>query len=261
MEFLMVKNKVVKPQDTIATIQGIFTGIDLTGFDRKFDFKEFEGKYLVIFFLPLDSKTDFEDLAQLMKEKEKFEELDCQMVGVTSCNPFALKMIIDKQLGGAVRFPLFCDKDLSLSMMFGVALRCGTPAKGTIILDKTGQVRFTQTQNSDVERNVGEIVRLVTAYQFSDDNEAALKAGWTPNSEFGIIPCDSEGKEKYYQEVYAGHVGSQAIVKEEARDKIKKEDDRIICTRLSIGLIVAVVYAVVGLSFKACKIISSGNDE
>ena len=48
---------------------------------------------------------------------------------------------------------------------------------------------------------------------------------------------------------------------EEARDKIIKEEDRIVCTRVSVGLIVAVVYAVVGLSCKACKIISSGNDE
>ena len=49
-------------------------------------------------------------------------------------------------------------------------------------------------------------------------------------------------------------------MKEEARDKIKKEEeDRTVYTRLSIGLIaVAVVCAVVGLSYKAYKIISSG---
>ena len=265
MDFLTVKNEVLKPQDTITAIHGTFTGIGLTGSERKFDFREFGENYRVIFFLPLDSETDFEEVAQLMKENEMFEELGCQMIGVTSCGPFALKMIIEKELKGVIKFPLLCDKDLSLSMIFGVALKCGTPAKGTVILDKSGQVRFIQTQRNDIRRSVDETLRLVTAYQFSDDNDAALKAGWTPNSEYGIIPCYSEEKKKYYEEVYGGAFRRKVTVKTEAEDEIGiKEEGKYqnvsTRTRISIGLIFVGCLSVIGFSYLALKILS-GNDE
>ena len=58
MDLLRVKKKVVKSQDQTPVIQRKLNWIDLTGTERKFDFKEIRGETLVVFFLPPISKTD-----------------------------------------------------------------------------------------------------------------------------------------------------------------------------------------------------------
>ena len=183
MELLIVKNEVIKPQDDPEP-QKKFNGVDVSGSIKEFDLKEeFGKKYIVLLFLRLETEIDFEDVAYLMKEKKSFEDIDCQMVGVTSASPLAIKMFMENEFGGKLSFPILSDKAMDLSMQFGVGLTSGFPVKSTIILDKTMQVRFIQTQRNEINRGVGEIARLVAAYQFTDDTEQALAASWTPDSE------------------------------------------------------------------------------
>ena len=227
MDLLIVKNEVVKPQDHLIRLGEFkFSGIDMNGSLTKFDFQEFIGNYLVLLFLRLESEIDFDDVALLTQEKKKFEDLGCQMVGVTSASPLALEMFMENELGGKVGFPILSDKAMVLSMQFGVGLTSGTPVKSTIILDKTMQVRFIQTQRNEINRGVGEIARLVAAYQFTDDTEQALAASWTPDSEGGIIPCDFGGKNKYFKEQFLnGHEGSegQANVNKEEEESMEEK--------------------------------------
>ena len=56
MDLLRVKKKVVKSQDQTPVIQRKLNWIDLTGTERKFDFKEIRGKTPVVF-LVADSNS------------------------------------------------------------------------------------------------------------------------------------------------------------------------------------------------------------
>jgi len=209
-------------------------------------------------FLRLESEIDFDDVALLTQEKKKFEDLGCQMVGVTSASPLALEMFMENELGGKVGFPILSDKAMVLSMQFGVGLTSGTPVKSTIILDKTMQVRFIQTHRVEIKSGIGEIARLVAAYQFSHETEQALAADWTPGCKGGIIPCDVEGKNKYYRDIFPGYEGreesegsdkkkmkTEPVVKKEASYEIsveEKEDKiEIDYIRVLVGLFLAIL--------------------
>jgi len=258
MELLIVKNEVIKPQDDPEP-QKKFNGVDVSGSIKEFDLKEeFGKKYIVLLFLRLETEIDFEDVAYLMKEKKSFEDIDCQMVGVTSASPLAIKMFMENEFGGKLSFPILSDKAMDLSMQFGVGLTSGFPVKSTIILDKTMQVRFIQTQRVEIKRGVGEIARLVAAYQFSDETEQALAAGWTPGCKGGIIPCDVEGKNKYYRDIFPGYEGreesegsdkkkmkTEPVVKKEASYEIsveeKEDKNEIDYIRVLVGLFLAIL--------------------
>ena len=238
MDLLIVKNEVAKPQDN-PNIERIFTGIDHDGSERELDLQEFEGKYLVLVFLPLDCHLGFEDILYLKGEKGKFEKLNCQMVGVTSESPYSITKFIEKPtesgygFGGNVGFPIICDKRLSLSMKYGVGVPTGMPAKSSIILDPTGQVRHISIMSYEVKRSTEELARLVSAYQESDFG-LTLKANWTEGSDGGIIPNDFEGKKRYYMKYYDGwtrETNNEAgeednnEAKEDSNNEAKKDAD------------------------------------
>ena len=211
MDLLIVKNKVVKPQDEPQIERENYIGIDQDGSIKifEFDFKnDDKKKYLVLFFLSLETKAGFEDVLYLMGEAERFYRLDCQIAGVTSESPYAIAKFMEKDVesgfgfGRKVGFPILCDKGMTLSMKYGVGIPSGSPAKSSIIIDTVGQVRHISLMNQEIKRSCLELARLLAGYQNSDIG-LTLKANWTIESEGGIIPNDFEGVRRYYRETYS----------------------------------------------------------
>ena len=223
MDLLIVENEVAKPQDN-------------PGSEEKSDLHDFKGKYFIVFFFSLENKLDFQDVIELQKEKEKFDKLNCNVVGVTSESPFAIRRYMEKSVesgsgfGGLVQFPIISDKDMSIAMKCGVGVGHGKPAKSSIIFDKTGKVRHISVMKSELKWSTKEMARLVAAYQKSDSG-LTLKANWTEGMEGGIIPNDFEGKKRYYEKTYGtseSHKQSDLSkevkpVKEEVKEDIKEE--------------------------------------
>ena len=201
ISLLTVSNKITKPQDGF--VFRPMVGVDKDGVTvRVVDMEaEFKDTYLVLFFFPMDFKVDSSEVLSFKKHLDEFTENNCEIVGVTSDNPLAVKRWISKDVsrggfGGPVGFPILTDKDLSLSMSMGVARDCGLPARATFIIDWTGSVRYMMVHRSDIGRSVKEILRLVQAFRHSDLTGEALASGWTPGGE--VIPTDFSEKVKYF---------------------------------------------------------------
>ena len=229
MTLLTVSNENVRPQDVIEPLwkTGVAKdGETMISFDVK---KEFVGRYLVLFFFPMDFKVDSAEVLAFKANLEEFEKEQCSIVGVTSDGPLAIKRWIYKDascggFGGPVGFPILSDKDLSLSMSLGVARDCGTPARATFIVNQKGNVRYSKVHCSEIGRSVKEILRLVQAFRFSDLTGEALPSGWTPGGK--VIPTSYTQKVKYYLETYkvAKEVDEKETeIREEIIDKINEQ--------------------------------------
>lgn len=143
---------------------------------------DFEGKWLVLFFYPLDftfvcptEVTGFE------KEYDRFRELNAEVVGA-SVDSFYSHMAWRDQEGGigTLRFPLAADITKSLSRSYGVLLEDqGIALRGLFIIDPEGILRYQVVQDLGVGRSVKETLRVLEALQTCQN----CPMDWQPGEE------------------------------------------------------------------------------
>jgi len=201
MSLTKVGNKLAKPQDHLIAKPTFCVEVD--GSIKKINIRErFSKSYLVIFFFTLGSQSESEDVLQFSKYLKKFNDLGCQVLGITSESPLAIKRWIEKDykaggFGKDLGYIVVSDKDLSLSSELGVARSCGLPAKATFIIDPNSVVRYSVIQRSEVCRSIPELLRVVSAFQTSEETGMATPAAWIPGDK-DLIPTEYSKKVEYY---------------------------------------------------------------
>ena len=217
MSLLIVKNKVLKPQDEIPSK-------DMPGFDVDYKVKsinlkeDLKGSYIVLFSFPLGLKADSEEVLNFDAHVEEFKNLGCHVVGLTNESPLAVKRWMKKDLesggfGKSVGFPIISDKDLFLSMHLGIARECGLPARAAFIIDKAGRVRYSTAHKSSVKFSISELLRLVYAVKTSDMTGKATPATWNGNEE-DLVPTDYTDKLAYFKKKYGSPSPDINLIKE-----------------------------------------------
>ena len=217
MSLLIVKNKVLKPQDEIPSK-------DMPGFDVDYKVKsinlkeDLKGSYIVLFSFPLGLKADSEEVLNFDAHVEEFKNLGCHVVGMTNESPLAVKRWMKKDLesggfGKSVGFPIISDKDLFLSMHLGIARECGLPARAAFIIDKAGRVRYSTAHKSSVKFSISELLRLVYAVKTSDMTGKATPATWNGNEE-DLVPTDYTDKLAYFKKKYGSPSPDINLIKE-----------------------------------------------
>ena len=83
----------------------------------------------------------------------------------------------------------------------GVALR------GLFIVSPTGVLRQITVNDLPVGRSVDETLRLVKAFQFTDEHGEVCPAGWEPGSK--TIKPDVAGSKEYFEGVAAAAGGGE----------------------------------------------------
>ena len=165
MQLLTVSNKINKSQDGFVFCPMIGVDKDGEAIRVVVDMEtEFKNNYFVLFFFPMDFKVGSSKVLSFKEHLQEFTKNHCEIVGVTSDSPLAVKRWISKDVshggfGGPVGFSILTDKDLSLFMSMGVARECGAPVRATFIIDWTGTVRYMMVHRSDIGRSVKEILR------------------------------------------------------------------------------------------------------
>ena len=230
MPILTVRNTVVKPQDPLPSKNTFCVDSDGTTvkvIDMK---KEFENSYLILFFFTLGNQSDSEEVLQFSSCLEKFNELRCKVVGVSSDSPLAIKRWMEKSseeggFGKVLGYDVVSDKDLSLSMELGVARTCGLPARATFIISPNGLIRYSMIQRSEVSRNIKELLRLVSAFKTSDETGMATPAGWQPGDK-DLIPTDYTEKAEYYRKKY----GEEKKLKADIHEGVNEQSSDVATT-------------------------------
>lgn len=150
---------------------------------------DFKGKYLVLFFYPLDFTfvcpteiTAFSDRA------EDFRKIGCEVVGASVDSHFTHLAWINtprKQGGlGPMSIPLLSDLTQKIGKDYGCYVEeDGHTARGLYIIDDKGIVRQITINDYPVGRSVDEVLRLVQAFQFTDKHGEVCPANWKPGAD------------------------------------------------------------------------------
>lgn len=127
--------------------------------------EDYKGKWLVLFFYPLDftfvCPTEIKEFNAMADE---FEQENCQILGISIDSVYSHQAWA-KDLG-KLHFPLLSDITKKMSMDYGVLLeRKGIALRGTFIIDPEGILRAMTVHDLPIGRSVKETLRVLHAAQ------------------------------------------------------------------------------------------------
>lgn len=147
----------------------------INGQFKEIKLDDFKGKYLILFFYPMDftfvCPTEIIAFSDRVKE---FHALGCEVIGASTDSHFTHLAWINtprKQGGlGPLDIPLLADKTHKISGDYGVINEdTGIPFRGLFIIDGKQNVRQITVNDLPVGRSVDETLRLVQAFQYTDE--------------------------------------------------------------------------------------------
>ncbi|HBR14039.1 MAG TPA: thioredoxin peroxidase [Candidatus Omnitrophica bacterium] len=168
------------------------------------DFKlsKFRGKYVVLFFYPLDFTFVCPTEIHAFQDKlSEFEKRNVQVIGVSTDSWFShlAWLKTPKNVGGiqGVTYPLVSDFNKSISSQYGVLLEnLGVALRGLFLIDKDGIVQHQVVNNLPLGRSVDEVLRVVDALQFTEKYGEVCPANWK-NGAKSMKPSENGLKEYF----------------------------------------------------------------
>lgn len=191
---------------TEAVVQGLapdFTAqtVMADGSVKEVNLSDYKGKYVVLFFYPLDfTFVCPTELISLSDRIGEFEKREAVVLGISVDSHFshiAWRNTHRKDGGiGEITFPLISDLDKAISRKYGVLLeKPGIALRGLFIIDREGKLRHITINDLPLGRNVDEILRMLDAIQFNEQHGEVCPANWKPG-ETGMKP-DQKGLKEY----------------------------------------------------------------
>lgn len=165
---------------------------------------DYKGKYVVLFFYPLDFTfvcpteiTDFSDNIAM------FNEIDTQVIGCSVDSQFSHRewTLKSRDEGGLgeTNFPLLSDLNKQVAKDYGVLNDEGVALRATFIINREGVLKHASINDLNVGRNIGETIRLIKAFQFSDECGDVCPAKWEPGQATMQADHDSEKTQEYWK--------------------------------------------------------------
>lgn len=164
---------------------------------------DYRGKYVVLFFYPLD--FTFVCPTELHAFQSRLEEFSHKNVAVLGCSvdsKFSHHAWLNtpRSQGGiqGVTFPLLSDINKEASKSYDVlAEKEGVAYRGLFLIDREGIVRYQVVNDLGLGRNVEEVLRMVEALQFTEEFGEVCPANWQ-KGERAMKPTD-EGLKEYFK--------------------------------------------------------------
>lgn len=144
-----------------------------------------KGKYGVVFFYPLDfTFVCPTELIAFDKRMDEFKKRGVEVVGVSIDSHFTHNAWRNTPVNeggiGPVQYTLAADLTHQIVKSYGVETPDGAVAfRGTFLIDKEGVVRHQVVNDLPLGRNIDELIRMVDALAFFEENGEVCPAGWT----------------------------------------------------------------------------------
>lgn len=167
--------------------------------------KDFKGKYVVLFFYPLDfTFVCPTEIIAFSEAVDKFEKLGVQVLGCSVDSHFthlAWTNIPRKEGGlGGIKYPLLSDLDKSIAASYDVLLPGGVALRGLFLIDQQGIVRHQLVNDLPLGRSVDEALRLVQALQFVEKHGEVCPANWHEGDK--TMKPDPTGSKEFFESAY-----------------------------------------------------------
>jgi peroxiredoxin (alkyl hydroperoxide reductase subunit C) len=166
--------------------------------------EKFTGKYVVLFFYPLDfTFVCPTEIIAFSDRLDEFEKIGAKVVGASIDSQFshlAWKNTPRNKGGlGEIRYPLLADVTKDASCDYGVLLDGGIAARGLFIIDDKGVLQSYTVNNLAVGRSVDEALRLIQGYQYVAKHGEVCPADWKPGAK--TMKPDPTGSQDYFKDV------------------------------------------------------------
>ncbi len=168
---------------------------------------DYKGKYVLLFFYPLD--FTFVCPTEIIAFSEKiaeFEKLGVQVLGASIDSHFshlAWRNTPRAQGGlGDIKYPLIADLNKEIGKAYDVLLPGGICLRGLFLIDKEGVVRHQVVNDLPLGRSVDEALRMVMALQFVEENGEVCPANWQEGART-IKPTPSDSQD-FFNAEYGG---------------------------------------------------------
>lgn len=165
---------------------------------NNFSLEQYLGKkYVIFYFYPADfTFVCPTEIIAFQDKMHEFEARNTEVIGCSVDSEFAhwKWLNTEKKEGGikGVRYPLVADQAMTISENYdvlageyeydekGVARFKGIPQsyRGLFLIDKEGLVRHQVVNDMPLGRSVDEVLRMIDALQFFEENGEVCPANW-----------------------------------------------------------------------------------
>lgn len=171
---------------------------------KEISLSDYRGKYVVLFFYPLDfTFVCPTEIIAFSDRAAEFEASNVQLLGASvdsHFSHFAWTQTPRDQGGiGKIDYPLIADLNKQISRDYDVLLDDGIALRGLFLIDKEGVVRHQVVNDLPLGRNVDETLRMVKALQHFEEHGEVCPANWNEGSRT-IKPSLDESKEFFSAE-------------------------------------------------------------
>jgi peroxiredoxin (alkyl hydroperoxide reductase subunit C) len=160
------------------------------------------GKYVVLFFYPLDfTFVCPTEIHAFQNKLADFAARNTVVIGVSTDSHFshAAWLNTPKSQGGieGVEYPLVADFNKTISRDFDVLKEDeGVAFRGLFLIDKEGVVQHQVVNNLPLGRNIDEALRMVEALQYTEEHGEVCPANWTEGAK--AMTADKAGLASYF---------------------------------------------------------------
>ena len=157
-------------------------------FDENFKLSSLRGKYVILFFYPLDftfvCPTEILGFDEALQD---FHSRDAEVVGVSVDSHFThaawKRTSVDDGGIGPIRYPLVADLSKDIARRYGVLLDDEVALRGLFLIDREGIIRHALVNDLPLGRNVDEALRLLDALRFHELRGDVCPANWNQGDE------------------------------------------------------------------------------
>ncbi|MCX8165425.1 MAG: peroxiredoxin [Acidilobaceae archaeon] len=162
--------------------------------------QDYQGRWLVLFSHPADftpvCTTEFVSFAL---RYEEFKKLNTELIGLSVDQSYShIKWVewIESTFKIKIPFPIIADPAGKVSQALGLMHMQGgvKTVRAVFIVDPRGIIRAILYYPLELGRNINEILRVIKAFQVSDEMKRAIPADWPENEIMGgavIVPPPS----------------------------------------------------------------------
>lgn len=167
-----------------------------------FSLQDLLGKYVVLFFYPLDFTFVCPTELHAFQEKlSSFKERGAELIGcsIDSCYSHAAWLNTPKAKGGieGIEYSLLSDLTKSIASDYQVLDEAqGIAYRGLFIIDKEGIIRHQLINDLPIGRSVDEVLRVLDAVIFHSIHGEVCPANWHTGEK--TMKPDSEGLQKFF---------------------------------------------------------------
>ncbi|KDR13051.1 peroxiredoxin 1-like [Zootermopsis nevadensis] len=172
---------------------------------KEISLTDYKGKYLVLFFYPLDfTFVCPTEIIAFSERIQDFKAINTEIVGASTDSHFSHLGWINtpRKAGGLgpITYPLLADFSKKIARDYNVLVEnAGVALRGLFIIDPKGVLVQMTVNDLPVGRSVDETLRLVKAFQFVEKHGEVCPANWKPDSP--TIKPDPKGSKSYFEKV------------------------------------------------------------